>query len=260
VLPSVDINTVAAYIKAARDRGLSFSYLLNAPCWKSRADARGQERLLEFVGRLAEIGSTRVGLEPGAGALIRRQLPGTRRPWQCAQLATTCATEIPGVLGVDPLILPYSEFNRDFGALERILAHLSCGIVLFANISCIYHCSYLAEHATTSGTPPRRNRAAATTGHDRFLPLAVHPPAAAHPELLLMSRWIRPEDLHVYEALGVEEFKIIDRSAIDSLVLRATKAYASRRYDGNFSTPFSSSCWAILSDSIPSSKSRAARA
>jgi len=55
----------------------------------------------------------------------------------------------------------------------------------------------------------------------------------AHPELFLMSRWIRPEDLHVYEALGVEEFKIIDRSRSTAWLLRATKAYASRRYDGN---------------------------
>ena len=48
-----------------------------------------------------------------------------------------------------------------------------------------------------------------------------------------MSRWIRPEDLHVYEALGVKEFKIIDRSRSTAWLLRATKAYASRRYDGN---------------------------
>jgi hypothetical protein len=53
------------------------------------------------------------------------------------------------------------------------------------------------------------------------------------PELFLASRWIRPEDLHLYEALGVEEFKIIDRSRSTAWLLRATKAYASRRYDGN---------------------------
>ena len=48
-----------------------------------------------------------------------------------------------------------------------------------------------------------------------------------------MSRWIRPEDLHVYESLGIEEFKIIDRSRSTAWLLRATKAYASRSYDGN---------------------------
>ena len=37
----------------------------------------------------------------------------------------------------------------------------------------------------------------------------------------------------MYEALGIEEFKIIDRSRSTAWLLRATKAYASRRYDGN---------------------------
>lgn len=53
------------------------------------------------------------------------------------------------------------------------------------------------------------------------------------PELFLSSRWIRPEDLHVYESLGIDEFKIIDRSRSTAWLLRATQAYASRRYDGN---------------------------
>ena len=48
-----------------------------------------------------------------------------------------------------------------------------------------------------------------------------------------MSRWIRPEDLHVYEALGIDDFKIIDRSRSTAWLLRATKAYATRNYDGN---------------------------
>lgn len=48
-----------------------------------------------------------------------------------------------------------------------------------------------------------------------------------------MSRWIRPEDLHVYEALGFDEFKIIDRSRSTAWLLRAARAYADRRYEGN---------------------------
>jgi len=54
-----------------------------------------------------------------------------------------------------------------------------------------------------------------------------------HPEQLLMSRWIRPEDLPAYEALGFDEFKIIDRSRSTDWLLRATRAYAARRHEGN---------------------------
>jgi len=137
-------------------------------------------------------------------------------------------------IGVDPLILPYSEFNRDFQTLAQIRTGLTCDIVLFANISCIFHCHYLAEHACSVG-----HASQGTLGDqkmnsmiDAYLWQCTRR-RLMHPELFLMSRWIRPEDLHVYESLGIEEFKIIDRSRSTAWLLRATKAYASRSYDGN---------------------------
>ena len=237
VLPAVDIAAAADYIKAAHDRGLSFSYLLNAPCLGNLEQTQeGKERLLAFVGRLVEMGVDNVSVSNLAlAALIRRNYPalsvrGSVLSWP---------TNLPRLkfqesLGVDPLILPYSEFNRDFPALERILANLSCGIVLFANISCVYHCSYLAEHANSVGHASQENQGGNKKQAmiDSYLWQCTRR-RLAHPELFLMSRWIRPEDLHVYEALGVEEFKIIDRSRSTAWLLRATKAYASRRYDGN---------------------------
>jgi len=237
VLPSVDLDTAAAYIQAAHKRGLSFSYLLNAPCLGNLEQTQeGKERLLAFIGRLVELGVDNVSISNLAlVALVRRNYPelsirGSVLSWP---------TNLPRLkyqesLGVDPLILPYSEFNRDFPALERIRANLSCGIVLFANISCIYHCHYLAEHACSVGHASQDNQDGKTmhTMLDSYLWQCTRR-RLVQPELFLSSRWIRPEDLHLYEALGVEEFKIIDRSRSTAWLLRATKAYASRRYDGN---------------------------
>jgi collagenase-like PrtC family protease len=237
VLPSVDMAAAAAYVKAAHDRGLSFSYLLNAPCLGNLEQTReGKERLLAFVGELIDIGVDNVSVSNLAlVALIRRNFPalsvrGSVLSWP---------TNLPRLkfqesLGVDPLILPYSEFNRDFPALERILANLKCGTVLFVNISCIYHCSYLAEHANNVGHASQDSQGGRPRQAmiDSYLWQCTRR-RLAHPELFLMSRWIRPEDLHVYEALGVEEFKIIDRSRSTAWLLRATQAYASRKYDGN---------------------------
>jgi len=237
VLPSVDLETAAAYIQAAHKRGLSFSYLLNAPCLGNLEQTQeGKERLLAFIGRLVELGVDNVSITNLAlVALVRRNYPelsirGSVLSWP---------TNLPRLkyqesLGVDPLILPYSEFNRDFPALERIRANLSCGIVLFANISCIYHCHYLAEHACSVGHASQENQDGKKTYSmlDSYLWQCTRR-RLMHPELFLSSRWIRPEDLHLYEALGFEEFKIIDRSRSTAWLLRATKAYASRRYDGN---------------------------
>jgi collagenase-like PrtC family protease len=237
VLPSVDLAAAAAYIQAAHKRGLSFSYLLNAPCLGNLEQTQeGKERLLAFIGRLVELGVDNVSISNLAlVALVRRNYPelsirGSVLSWP---------TNLPRLkyqesLGVDPLILPYSEFNRDFQALERIRANLSCGIVLFANISCIYHCHYLAEHACSVGHASQENQGGKKMHSmlDSYLWQCTRR-RLVQPELFLASRWIRPEDLHMYEAQGVEEFKIVDRSRSTAWLLRATKAYASRRYDGN---------------------------
>lgn len=236
VLPSVD-QDVAAYIRAAQQRGLSFCYLLNAPCLGNLEQTQeGKERLIAFVGSLVELGVDSLGISNLAlAALVRRNYPdlsirGSVLSWP---------TNLPRLkyqesLGIDPLILPYSEFNRDFKALTRIRSGLSCGIVLFANISCIYHCHYLAEHACSVGHASQENQGGqkAPSMIDSYLWQCTRR-RLMQPELFLMSRWIRPEDLHVYEALGIEEFKIIDRSRSTAWLLRATKAYAARRYDGN---------------------------
>lgn len=237
VLPSVDWNTAASYIRTARQRGLSFCYLLNAPCLGNLEHTQdGRKRLMEFVGRLVEIGVTNVSISNlELLALVRRNYPnlnirGSVLSWP---------TNLPRLkyqesLGVDSLILPYSEFNRDFRALERIRSGLSCGIVLFANISCIYHCHYLSEHACSVGHASQEGLGGQKT-HSMLDPYLWQCTRRRlmHPELFIMSRWIRPEDLHVYEALGFEEFKIIDRSRSTAWLLRATRAYAARRYDGN---------------------------
>jgi collagenase-like PrtC family protease len=237
VLPSVDLEAAAVYIREAHKRGLSFSYLLNAPCLGNLEQTQeGKERLLEFVGHLVELGVDNVSISNLAlVSLVRRNYPKLSIRGSVLSWPTNLSRlKYQESLGVDPLILPYSEFNRDFPALERINAHLSCGIVLFANIACIYHCHYLAEHACSVGHASQGNQDNKKTFPmlDSYLWQCTRR-RLLQPELFLSSRWIRPEDLHWYEALGIDEYKIIDRSRSTAWLLRATQAYASRRYDGN---------------------------
>ncbi len=236
-LPSVDLETVAAYIQEAHKRGLSFSYLLNAPCLGNLEQTEeGKKLLLAFVGQLVELGVDNVSIANLAlVSLVRRNYPklsirGSVLSWP---------TNFPRLkyqesLGVDPLILPYSEFNRNFSALEHISTNLTCGTVLFANIACLYHCHYLAEHACSVGhaSQAQQNGQKKSVMLDFYL-WGCTRRRLLQPELFLSSRWIRPEDLHIYESLGIQEFKIIDRSRSTEWLLRATQAYASRCYDGN---------------------------
>lgn len=237
VVPSVDWDQAEVYIRAAHKHGLSFCYLINAPCLGNLEHSEeGKRQIVAFIEQLINIGVDSVSIANiTVIKIVRRNFPhlairGSVLSWP---------TNLPRMkyqesLGVDPLIIPYSEFNRDFNMLPKVRSGLSCGMQLFVNISCIYNCHYLAEHASS-------------VGHASQVQQGNHQPKAfldfylwqctrrrlLQPELLLMSRWIRPEDLHVYEAMGYDEFKIIDRSRSTAWLLRAAKAYADRRYEGN---------------------------
>lgn len=237
VIPFVAWDDAAAYIAAAHARGLSFCYLINAPCLNNLEQTEvGKKQLLAFVGKLVEIGVDSVSIANLAlVGLVRRSFPDL--PIRGSVLSWP--TNLPRLkyqesLGVDPLIIPYSEFNRDFKMLRKIRAGCSCGMQLFVNVACIYNCHYLAEHACSVGHASQSAQSAERPNHffDFYLWQCTRR-RLLHPELLLSSRWIRPEDLHVYEALGFDEFKIIDRSRSTAWLLRAARAYADRRYEGN---------------------------
>ncbi len=237
VVPSVDWDSARAYIRASHDRGLSFCYLLNAPCLGNLEQTQeGKQQILTLIEQLVDMGVDSVSIANLAVvALVRRNFPnlairGSVLSWP---------TNLPRLkyqesLGIDPLIIPYSEFNRDFTMLPKIRSGLSCGMQLFVNVSCLYNCHYLAEHANSVGhaSQIQHNNQQVKSFLDIYLWQCTRR-RLLHPELLLMSRWIRPEDLHVYEAMGYDEFKIIDRSRSTAWLLRATKAYADRRYEGN---------------------------
>jgi len=237
VLPSVDWDHAATYIASAKRRGLSFCYLINAPCLGNLEQSEnGKREILSLVGRLVEMGVASVSIANlSVAALIRRNFPSLSIRGSVLSWPTSLTRlKYQESLGIDPLILPYSEFNRDFAMLAKIHGGLSCSVQLFANVACIYHCHYLAEHACSVGH-------ASQLAHNSLQPQAFLDSylwqctrrRLLQPELLLMSRWIRPEDLHIYEAMGFEEFKIIDRSRSTPWLQRTAKAYAERRYEGN---------------------------
>jgi collagenase-like PrtC family protease len=49
----------------------------------------------------------------------------------------------------------------------------------------------------------------------------------------IKSRWIRPEDIHIYEEIGIDFFKIGGRAMPTDWIINATMAYSLLHYQGN---------------------------
>jgi hypothetical protein len=54
-----------------------------------------------------------------------------------------------------------------------------------------------------------------------------------HPVEILRTHFVRPEDVHLYESIGIEHFKLDTALLTTDDIVRRVEAYVARTYDGN---------------------------
>ena len=225
-------STLAEYVEAAHAKGTEFFYCLNVACLGNREfTADGQRWMVERLGWLEDIGVDGIVLSnPYLIAFAGRRFPRLK-------VAVSTAAAIDSVdkaqfyegQGASVLYLP--EFiNRDLALLAQIRKRIQAEIVLLANVGCLLHCPIRQYHINL----------VSHSGESLELGTYVDYPLmwcsrekAREPAQMLKSPFIRPEDLGVYEEMGIHQFKLAGREMDRPWVERVTGAYAARRYDGD---------------------------
>ena len=244
VLPAVDWDQMRRHIALAHALRLRFLYLWNVG---TVGDA---EYRPEFVARM------RAQLE----ALVEAGIDGlvVGLPWMIplakevspdleVSISSFVHVDSPRearqfeAMGADTIIL-HQTINRDFALLREIRAAVSCDLELIANNSCVYQCPYVCAHQTSPAFHSR-------TGDRPVLEYELFWCAGRYAQdgaEIIRSRWIRPEDLAQYEALGFGRFKLAGRGRDTAWLLRAAGAYAARAHPGDLTDIISMSQHAPL--------------
>lgn len=222
------------YIRQAHAAGLKFDYLLNAPSMSNMEWDRGTHReLLEHLDWICSIGVDSVTVTiPYLVELIKRQFPQLKiRISTIAHVHNVARARFFESLGADSINLDF-HVNREFRTLKGITDAVKCEIILLANNLCLYQCPYEyyhhdgLGHASQSYNPVEGCYVDYCTIRctlDRLKDMSQN----------IKCRWIRPEDLHLYEEIGIQMFKISGRAMPTEKILKAATAYSSRHYDGN---------------------------
>jgi len=144
-----------------------------------------------------------------------------------ARVRTVTQAEYFLELGADTVVI--EEANRDLRLL-RGLVRAGARVELLVNQTCIASCPYRGHHLNTSSLAAQPEHAC-----PRFeYPLVeCGLEMVRDPAKLVSSILVRPEDLEIYEEIGVTRFKISGRNRSTDWLLRAARAYADRRYAGN---------------------------
>jgi len=234
VLPQVDRNYVGRYIKACHERGLEFSYLLNAPCLGNlQYSKKGYGQIIELLEWIDQSGADAVTIGiPYLIDLVRKRFPRLKVKVSTTARVNTVRKALQYEdMGVEEIIID-EHINREFRTLEAIRKALTCNLELIVNNICLWQCPYNYEHVNHDGHASRE-------GEEEDYCYLQYPGylclyrKLTDPVELLKSPWIRPEDIPHYEAIGYEHFKITERFKRTSLLLEHVKAYENRRYDGN---------------------------
>jgi len=230
----VDRNTVEHYIAACHERGLEFSYLLNAPCLGNlQYSKNGYGQLIELLEWIDRSGADAVTVGmPYLIDLVRERFPRLKVKVSTTARVNTVRKALQyEAMGVEEIIID-ENINREFKTLEAIRKAVECNLELILNNICLWQCPYNFEHVNHDGHSSREGE------QDDYCYLQYPGYLCLYRKLtepveLLKSPWIRPEDVSAYEDLGYDSFKITERFKRTPLLLEHVRAYKERRYDGN---------------------------
>jgi collagenase-like PrtC family protease len=216
--------------------GLEFNYLLNTTCMGNlEVTKNGYKSIRKLLDWVCETGADRVTIAmPFMSYVITKYYP---------QLKMSVSTQA-GVnslekvvfweeLGADSFTLSNVDMNRDFTEIKRITGNSKSKFQLLANMICKRRCPFVTLHGNFNA---HASQSWAKTNRYNMDYYCLHCLAYhfSDPLTIIKGNWIRPEDIGLFEGLGVSRFKLAERGMRSDALALILDAYSKRRYDGNF--------------------------
>lgn len=231
-LPEVTKEQVKEHIKLVHDQGFAFNYLMNASCVGNLiSQPKIYDQMRHYLDWIAEIKANYITVSiPFLIEFIHRYYPEFK-------LVVSVFSHVDSVdqalyyesLGAVEITI-VQMYNRDFSFLSQFRNRITADLQIIVNNACLYGCPYRRYHANI-------NSHSTMTGNDN---IGFDYPVVSctcnrfnKPEEWIKSPWIRPGDLHYYEEIGIDKFKISGRTKTTAWLLKVIRAYADRRTPDN---------------------------
>lgn len=230
LLAPIDLRALEAYVRHSATAGLGFSYTFNASCLGNiEFSEAGMRRLKQFLVRLWNMGITDITVAlPQLIPLVRnsgcdfRVKASTIGQINCASKAAFYKRQ-----GVSRIVVD-EDITRDFRTLRQICETFGEGVEIIANSICRRNCPFKMFHYN------HESHATGTQDIEGFFTHSCNMYAASDWTDPIKLNWIRPEDLGLYESVGVHHFKIQGRHAARSgAPVKAVEVYMKGAYAGD---------------------------
>jgi collagenase-like PrtC family protease len=234
VLPRLTERQAARHIHRVHEQGVAFNYLVNGTCFANReTEPAFRRELFDHLQWVSSLGVESITLSnPFLLDFAKTHFPSLKVRLSVFSLVASVESAVQyREAGVDAITLTHTV-NRDFAFLEKARGALDFDLWLLANVACVFDCSSTVYHANTS-SHDSQSWQETLGGANTYPLLGCTLKRLTEARQLVRARWIRPEDLHVYEEKGYGLFKLAGRDTSTDWILNALRAYAARRYEGN---------------------------
>ncbi|MFH1131327.1 MAG: U32 family peptidase [Pseudomonadota bacterium] len=233
-LPEVNRADLERYVQETHSCGIQFNYLLNASSMENREFTReGQKKIEELLEWIDGIGVDSVTVaNPFFLHLVK-----VRHPRIKVRVSSHRYTDNARKVrfwvdnGADYIVVSEVNVHREFKVLHAMKeAARGVELQLIVNNWCRQDCAIAGNHAVALSNASRTNSKGFPLD---YCSVVCNELRLREPVNYLRANWIRPEDLSLYEKMGYENFKIVERNTPTTILLSRVKAYSERRYDGN---------------------------
>lgn len=241
-VPFVAKRKAGKHIEQIHRIGRRFNYVLNSSCLDNLEwTISGQKKIRKLLDWLVDIKVDTVTVSsPYLLELIKKKYPGFK-----VAVSVNCGVnslrkaEYWERIGADKLTLLNTDVNRDFSLLRQIRNNLkNISLQLIVNATCLYQCPFFWYHANISSHASQSHHWSRGFAID-YCRLWCRYHYILDAVNVIRSTWIRPEDVHYYEDLGIDSLKIVDRGMLTQTISFILNAYVNRYYDGNLFDLFS---------------------
>ena len=244
-LPDIDHKHFEEYVKKAAGLGIDFNYTMNSiiPYGSKPEFVKHIPDIVEFVKYCESIGVKRITVaNPMMLEVIRNIAKSDIEIEVSTIMHVDTITQIKYLhekYGVNKICCNLNK-NRDFTFLERAARYCNAnGIILelmvneFCGVGgsdyathCVYRDSCYICHAM--------NRTLEDTLTLNEYPMGLCTPSRnENPANWLRLKFIRPEDIKHYNAIGINHFKITGRTGSTAYILKTVSSYLNESFDGN---------------------------
>lgn len=242
-LQDISLDFLESYVKKCLDKDITFNYTMNSifPYMRKSDLYDHKKEIQDFVKHLESIGVYRITVASPILALIIREVSNIELELSTIAHVDTVTQlkyyhETFGINKICGSIL--KNRNKEFlkkaagyckenGVIYELMVNEMCGV---GGEGYATHCAYRDScyicHAMT--VTKEENLL-----FDNYPMKFCMGSRNGNEESWLKMRWVRPEDLHYYEDLGLNHFKLTGRTGSTEYLAKVAKAYMSESYEGN---------------------------